>query len=303
MNNLQFNNLKTVFLWGWFLFFLQITSAQQDNTKIENLDVALIAQVNQGNSYITFPTDIGNIEPLIFEGNLIPNFILRENKQSRLVGVLTPQIIIRMYNEYSYPVKTPSYIPQLTTYYLIGNRKKSKLLTAFGRLAHHSNGQDDDLILPDGSVNYRSGDFATNFMEGGAIITSFNRHTNAVRFFKLSYEYHPENSVHRLLKGRYSRHRLNFGFSAFRLPKNTELDKANFSLDVKMNLLLGDMGNIATFDADRIQSSITFSYFPHVFEDFGLFVEFYHGKDYYNVYYDETRNLIRFGIMTNKLRF
>ncbi len=285
-------------IFSWFS-----VKAQNSSLVLDNLDVALIAQVNQGSSYITFPTDIGNMESLIFEANLIPNFILRENKTSRLVGVLTPQIIIRMYNEYSYPVRTPSYIPQLTTYYMIGNRKKPELLTLYGRLAHHSNGQDAPLILPDGSINYLSGDFATNFFEGGLIVTSFNKKTNAVRFFKAGLEYHPENSVHRLFKGRYSRHRINLSFSAFKLPKKKPEHKANFSLDLRTNLLLGDMAGLSTFSTDRIQTSLTFSYFPHFFQDFGLFVEFYHGKDYYNVYYDKTRNVLRFGIMTNKLRF
>ncbi len=284
-------------------FNFLVAKAQNPDVHLNNLDVALIAQVNQGSSYITFPTDIGNMEPLIFEANLIPNFILRENKTSRLVGVLTPQIIIRMYNEYSYPVRTPSYIPQITTYYMIGNRKKPELLTLYGRLAHHSNGQDNSLILEDGSVNVLSGDFATNFMEAGAIVTSFNKKTNAVRFFKLGLEYHPENSVHRLLKGRYSRHRINFSFSAFKLPKIKEQHKARFSMDIKAGLLLGNMGGVQTFSTDRWITSLTFSYYPKFFEDFGLFVEFYHGKDYYNVYYDETRNILRFGIMTNKLRF
>jgi len=295
-------NRKTLALLLLLILFSANISAQND-VAVKNLDPALIAQVNQGSSYITFPTDIGNIEPLMFEGNVIPNFILRENKSSRLVGVLTPQIIIRMYNEYSYPVRTPSYIPQLTTYYLIGNRKQNELLTVFGRFAHHSNGQDDSLILEDGSVNFISGDFATNYMEAGAIVTSFNKHTNAVRFFKASFEYHRENSVHRLLQGRYSRHRLNLGFSAFRLPKKDNLHKANMSVDLKMNILFGEMGGLSTFSSDRLQTSLVFSYFPKFFQDFGLFVEFYHGKDFYNVYYDYTRNMIRFGLMTNKLRF
>lgn len=52
----------------------------------------MIAQVNQGNSYITFPTDMGNIEPLWFEANLSPGFYIRKSKNSRLMGVLTPQI-------------------------------------------------------------------------------------------------------------------------------------------------------------------------------------------------------------------
>ncbi len=45
------------------------------NDSLPTIDLKLISRVNQGNSYITFPTDIGNIEPLWFEGNVIPNFI------------------------------------------------------------------------------------------------------------------------------------------------------------------------------------------------------------------------------------
>jgi hypothetical protein len=284
------------------LFVIGFIAAQEIEP---NIDLGLIAHVNQGNSYVTFPTDIGNIEPLIFEGNLIPNFMIRHNKKSRLLGVFTPQIIIRMYNEFSYPVKTPSYMPQITTYYLIGNRDKSELLTVFGRLGHHSNGQNDDLLLEDGSINYNSGDFATNYIESGAIVTSLNRTTNAVRFFKTSFEYHPENSVHRLLNNKYSRYRWNSEFSAFRIPKGESKDKhkASLSMDIKTTWLFGNMDGTSNLSLDRLQASLTFSYYPTFLEDVGLFVQFYSGKDFYNVYFDEQRSLIRFGIMTNKLRF
>jgi hypothetical protein len=287
------------------IFILFSSSINAQEILKSNIDLALIAQVNQGNSYVTFPTDIGNIEPLIFEGNLIPNFMLRKNTNSRLIGVLTPQVIIRMYNEYSYPVKTPSYMPQLTTYYLIGNRKENKLLTIFGRLAHHSNGQNDDLILDDGNINYNSGDFATNYIETGAILTSLNRPTNAVRFFKTSFEYHPENEVHLQLDDHFSRYRWHNEFSAFKLPRNKgkNSDKADISLDLKTTWLFGNMASLSSFSLDRLQASLTFSYYPKFLEDVGLFVQFYSGKDYYNVYFDEQRTMIRFGIMTNKLRF
>ena len=282
-----------------------IMNGYSQNTENLNIDLGLISQVNQGNSYITFPTDIGNMEPLIFEGNVIPNFMIRENKNSRLLGVLTPQIILRMYNEYSYPVKTPSYIPQMTAYYLIGNRKRSELLTVFGRLAHHSNGQDNPLILDDGSINYNSGDFATNYFEIGGIVTSLNKKTNAVQFFKTSFEYHFENSVHRLLKGRFSRYRWHMAFSAFKLPRknNPDKKKAAMSLDFKTTWLFGDLAGTPDFSLDRLQTSLTFSYYPKFLEDIGFFVQLYKGKDYYNVYFDEDRTMIRFGIMTDKLRF
>ena len=98
------------------LILFAIAARSQEN-KEQKMELTLISQVNQGNSYITFPTDIGNIEPLWFEGNVIPNFYLRKSKNARLMGVLTPQIIIRMYQEESYPVRTPSYMPQISVYY------------------------------------------------------------------------------------------------------------------------------------------------------------------------------------------
>lgn len=291
----------------YFLIFILMIKSAGYTQELEqlNLDVALIAQVNQGNSYVTFPADIGNIESLVFEANIIPNFMLRKAKNSRFIGVLTPQMIIRMYDVHSYPVKTPSYMPKITAYYLIGNRKQKELLTIFGRLGHHSNGQNDTLILADGKINFESGNFATDYFELGTIITTFNKKTRAVRFIKSSFEYHPENYTHQLYEGRFSRYRWNNEFSAFRLPKNENghAQKADISIDFKTTWLFGDLAGISSFSLDRLQASLTFSYFPKIVEDIGLFVQFYRGKDYYNVYYDKDRSMLRFGLMTNKLRF
>ncbi len=280
--------------------------AQETTEKLPyNVDLSIISMENQGSSYITFPTDIGNMEPLIFEANLIPNFMLRKNKNSRLMGVLTPQIILRMYNEYSYPVRTPSYMPQLTALYLIGNKKKSNLLTLFGRLAHHSNGQQDDLILDSGQINRLSGDFATNYVEGGGIITNFNHKTRAVRFFKTSFEYHPENSVHRQLKGEFSRFRWHFEFSAFKLPKikTSGKTKPDISLNLKTTWQFGDIPSLDFFSYERLQAGLTLSYYPDFLDEMGFFIQFYTGRDYYNLYFDKYRSMIRFGLMTDKLRF
>ena len=86
-------NIVLVFI----IVITTITSAQTkvDTTAILSLDK--IAQVNQGESYVTFPFDFGNLEPLLFEANVSPNFKIRERKDSRLMAVLTSQIIIRMF--------------------------------------------------------------------------------------------------------------------------------------------------------------------------------------------------------------
>jgi hypothetical protein len=57
------------------------------------------------------------------------------------------------------------------------------------------------------------------------------------------------------------------------------------------------------FDFDRFNASLTFYYHPKFLEDIGLFVQFYHGMDYYNIYFEHQLSVIRFGIMTEILRF
>jgi hypothetical protein len=93
-----------------FIGSINLCIAQEAIPKIE---LSSIPVANQGNSYITFPLDIGNIEPLWFEANVIPNFLIRKNKSARLMGVLTPQIIIRMYQKESLPMQTP--MPEITS--------------------------------------------------------------------------------------------------------------------------------------------------------------------------------------------
>ena len=108
------------------------------------------------------------------------------------MGVLTPQIILRMYQEKSYPVRTPSYMPQVSLYYIMKDGKDGRSLSLFGRYAHHSNGQDGDFYLENGEINVKSGDFATNYIESGLIFINNNTRLNAYQFFKTSFEVHPQ---------------------------------------------------------------------------------------------------------------
>ena len=88
--------------YGYILIIIHLLTQvvhAQINDSLPNLDLAKIAQVNQSDSYITFPTDIGNLEPLMFEANVNPSFVIRKRKDSRLMGVLTAQITIRMFRE------------------------------------------------------------------------------------------------------------------------------------------------------------------------------------------------------------
>ena len=154
------------------LTFITQLKAQHIEIDLPKLSLEKIALINQNDTYITFPSDIGNIAPLMFEANVNPSFIIRERKDSKLMAVLTPQIIIRMFDEDSFPIKTPSYIPQISFYYLASKKKSLKYTVYFGRIAHHSNGQDGEFYNLDNTINIKNGSFATNYIEFGFLKTS-----------------------------------------------------------------------------------------------------------------------------------
>jgi len=297
----------TKYLYMTILFNVLSYAAYTQSSKdsIPSLDLTKIAVVNQGHSYITFPTDIGNIAPLLFEASVNPSFIIRERKDSRLVGVLSSKIIIRMHNESSFPIKTPSYIPQISVYYLPEKKRSSKHITFFGKIAHHSNGQDGNFNNEDGSINQLSGNFATNFLELGLIKTSYNPQLNAL-FLKSSLEFHPKKWKLEELHGKYSGLRWHNSFSAFKLPEKNTFNKdrkARFSAKIETTWMLDKIDDWDAFNLNRFNASFTFYYHPKFLEDIGLFVQFYHGMDYYNIHFQQQLDVIRFGLMTEVLRF
>ena len=223
------------------------------------------------------------------------------------MGVLTPQIIIRMYQERSYPVRTPSYMPQITLYYRLKNKSNLRTQNLFVRFAHHSNGQDGDFYLENGELNVKSGDFATNFFEPGFIMTNVNKRLNAYQFFKTSIEVHPPGSSNEELDGIYSKVRWHTAASIFKLPSESKSiankENASISLKGEATWMFGNVNNWDGISSNRVNLSFTFYYHPKFLEDIGLFVQFYHGLDYYNMYFSHRLDILRFGLMTEKLRF
>lgn len=294
------NNIKLTLV---LVFFITIGFGQNIDS-ILKIDLATIVKVNQGNSYVTFPMDIGNIEKLWFEGNVIPNFNIRKSKDARLMGVITPQIIIRMYQEESFPVRTPSYIPQITIFYLLNSKTVFNSLSLYGKLAHHSNGQDGAFYLDDGSINLKTGNFTTNYFEFGINKTNYSNIFNATQFFNVSIEAHPTSWTDSNLKDIYSKYYLHTKFSIFKLPLLSQfgIKKAKFSFKSEASFLFGNTVFINDI-LSKTNLNFTFFYHPKFLEDIGFFVQFYHGMDYYNIYFNHKINIIRFGIMTEILRF
>ena len=288
------------------LFLISELVRGQTETDTDPVNLLQISDISGGNSYITLPSDIGNIEPLWFEAGLKPAFRLRKSRNARLMGVLNPNVILRMYRERSYPVRTPSYMPQMTVYYLLDRGSNGRTLTLFGRYAHHSNGQDGSFYLDNGETNLVSGDFATNYMEGGIILSRKMQNLNAYGFFSSSMEVHPESMVADELIGHYSRFRWHNAVTIMKLPypaDNQKEKRPQLSLRSELTWQAGAYNNLTELSPERINLSVTFFYHPVFLEDMGLFTSYYHGNDYYNIYFDHRIDVLRFGLMTQNLKF
>jgi len=150
-----------------------------------------------------------------------------------------------------------------------------------------------------------AGDFATNFVEWGIIKTNQVTSLNAQGFYKASLAVHPGSWSSKELEGRYSPVRLNTAITMYKLPHLSDGPdmKARISLKGEASWMFGQVNEWSGFDQERINLKLTFYYHPKFLEDIGLFVQLYHGMDYYNIYFDHQLDVVRFGLMTEKLRF
>lgn len=261
-------------------------------------------RANQDESYITFSQGLGNLDPLIFEAKVAPYYLLRTSKDSKWGATLTPDIIIRMFAEESFPVRTPSYMPNLTFYRQLsdGINKNNMIHYIYLKAAHHSNGQDGSFFNTDGSINTYSGNFSTNYIELGTFINrKLKSVKNAGEFFQTSIEYHLNIANSPELEGRYSSLRWHNNFRVFRLPANWLLSEfvtnPQFQTTIKTTWLFGEINDAAILDVkERFNVSIMLNYRPRVLRDVSVFANFYSGEDYYNMQFERRINVFRVGL-------
>jgi len=270
--------------------------------------------VSREQSYITAMGGLGNIAPLLFEGAIIPYYMIHLN-QTRWGIDLSPKIVIRMNQERSSPIRTPSYMPKVTFYYNTSNLHKGTVtapLFAFISWGHHSNGQSDSFYMPDStSINTKSGDFSTNMIEIGGLVTRTHQMSNYnPLFYKLSFEYH--YSQCKDLAGKFGNFRINSEvnsilYSDISSGASPLLKKylRSVSTQLKMQWIMGDMINTSVYDWKRLTTSVRISVHPVALDEITFFAQYYNGQDYYNINFEKTLYVLRFGItadLSGKIR-
>lgn len=301
---------KLFFISTISLCFTTLVSVAQDTLMHENAENSFFRTIraNQHDSYITLGGGLGNMEPLIFEAFIAPYFLLRTSDNSRWGATLSPTILLRMYAEESFPVRTPSYMPQVTFYRQLDDEQGRALQYVFLSVVHHSNGQDDSFFMEDGTLNTFSGDFSTNYLELGMF---FNKKlvpfSQTTEYFKTSLEYHLDFYRSKELKGHYSFVRWNNSIRVFRslgslrswkMQKNPRLQTT-----LQTSWLFGDMDAAPFFDTrERFNISFTIAYRPRALSDVSVFLNAYSGKDYYNMHFQQRLSVVRVGLQAFAFR-
>jgi hypothetical protein len=234
-----------------------------------------------------------------------PYFLLRTSRDAKWGATISSKIMIRMYAEESFPVRTPSYMPEISFYHQLNKSGDDKVKYLFLNLTHHSNGQDGDFFNEDGSINTVSGNFSTNYLELGLFLNqNVVPFSNTNEYFKTSIEYHLNVNRVDELEGRYSFVRWHNNFRIFRFPEYSNateklmLDK-NSAVQTRLETtwLFGDMNDASFFDLkERFNFSLTIAYRPKFLSDVSLFANFYSGEDYYNMHFYRRIKVFRVGL-------
>lgn len=287
--------------------YLALSISLANSQMLKDSSVTSIAKFSMFRepSSVLLGSGLGNLEPLLFEGNVAPYFMLAISKDAQWGAELSTRIILRMYNEESFPIRTPSFIPKVTFFYhLVDSKNREKDLFMYFSWFHHSNGQDGYFYNSDSTtINTRTGNFSTNWIEGGVYISRpdpFMPYTYYNIKVYMAWDYLHETE----LSGTYGRIRYfldlqnNVDLSKlFRVHKQSYNNK-NMLLkqSVHIGWIAGNLIDTKTIDSKRLILQYRLSFRPAFLNDVSVFIQYDYGQDYYNIFYNRQLNVFRIGI-------
>ena len=294
-------------------------SVEQDSLAFEKF--LTMVNANREQTYMTFGSGIGNLEPLIMEAKFSPSYFFSRNKKLWAV-MINPQVQVRMLNEKSLPIRNPSYRAYVTFFQELKFWKKSFLGKLFydnalwyGSYVHHSNGQDGPFFVNDttSDVNFNNGNFSADYAEFGIYTYRANeigKNYFSIRGLKATLEYYPRVWYSEGLKDRYGSYRIFTNIGIVGPQQNLQRPKLmqwlqRSSLEIKAGWIFGRINGASPADiSHRLVVDVYYKYYPAWFDEIAFFARFYRGQDYYNIYFAqrELTNL-SFGITSNIMNF
>lgn len=293
-----------------FAFLFSFVHAYAQLVPITNLEEAVLSTSDR--TYVSFGQGLGNyktpygtkhLAPLIFEGQISPDFFLSLSKKRTMGLTFFPKIVIRMFNESSVPVRTPSYMPSIMFYHQLNWPFTKKIFPFFNsekqlafmtyRLIHHSNGQEGPYyITGTDSVNYKSGNFSTNSIEMAFSWSVIDSGDVGKAFANGRIAYERQLDVERETEMR----------NTYHYNKITIESHIIYSEKIKTYITYSFMWGTQKYrPRNSLDVFVVFKPFKKL-ADFSIFVRGYLGPDYYNLYYENMLRTCTIGIIADPLK-
>lgn len=313
------------------LFTIAINKGNSNDSSAVELYNRAFDEILKNSGFINYfgiPTNVktqNSTEEVVFEANIGPNFLIYNNQNKRLDFFkrlkisLQAQITLRTYEIRLRPVFPPNYTVALIPEYLLVVTS-ANILSLSVDMRHLSNGQAGDFYKDTSQteLNYRDATFSTYcFTYKLSWLHFFNKNVsdNGSSRFRQSYYYRNDNHfdetypfTKRPMHNSYGAHRIGADFQytskIFRLNRSISdvmdcknLKCTRFTLRVENAYIMGDLSNYQNSEGD-----FRYSLKARAIIDFpgwiplNLFVQYYSGRDYYNIRYTEKINMLMFGI-------
>ncbi len=273
-------------------------------------DAETLAQFWLEQSYVSV-VDFGMPEPLILEANLAPQLYFglsgNDGGWRRFLPdalTLSPKVNLRIFSDESSPIRAPSFMPQASLYWWGGELLASASRFLFLRFVHHSNGEDGEFYLPDGSHNYDGGSFSTNFFELGLVSLFETPSEDDVwgdgwLAAGLALEVHPGFGMDDELDTGYGRVRLK-GRTAW---TTAVVASWHARFDWTVTYRMASFPGVAWWEKPRWSLDSRVSLYGRRIPAAGLWLGFYWGPDYYNLGFDRFIGALRIGASFDFLAF
>jgi len=279
---------------------------QYINLYKENADLAYTAPLGE----IGAPTNY------VINGRLTTTYMLLGSYRSPVAFSIIPDFTVRVRNEFSAGVRTPSYRLGFAAYARLNTRPEDYKYAELA-FTHHSNGQDQDALNADGTVNTLTGNFNANYLTASYRFGHFTstspdenyfsyNHRIGLQWYKF-FRYEPALD----LGFGFTRLLYNFSWRRYdQIERNIKkkpkikAEKETWRLNAEVSYAVNKIpGKNLPDVGKRLNAEINFNYsFPFMNNVFIMAAAGYYGEDNYNIYFQDHYAYVRFGLSSGFLR-
>ncbi|MCZ4225476.1 hypothetical protein [Pedobacter rhodius] len=284
--------------------------------EIANKAYVHLYKENADLAYTSPAGEIGAPTKYVINGRLTTTYMLLGSYKSPVAFAIIPDFTVRVRNEFSAGVRTPSYRLGGALYARLNSNPENYKYAELA-FTHHSNGQDQDAINANGSVNTLTGNFNANYLTLSYRFGHFNPIRSDGSYFSINYrvglQWYKWFRYEPALDYGFGFTRILYNFSLRRydeIEKKSKIknlnkeEKETWRLNAEVSYAVNKIPEKNSWNAGkRLNAEINFNYsFPFMHNVFLMAAVGYYGEDNYNIYFQDHYEYMRFGLSSGFLR-